>query len=69
MLFGSIRLSHLKTINAKVLSFLNLKTKRSNRKPLQFWRVVNSQKHEKPVKECFDFQARGSGHLLGLPNG
>ena len=26
-------------------------------------------KHEKPAKECADIQARGPGHLLGLPNG
>jgi len=28
---------------------------------------MNSLKHEKPVKECFDIQARGPGHLPGLP--
>ena len=38
----------------------DLCTKRSrpNQKALQFWRVLNSLKHEKPVKECFDIQAR-----------
>jgi len=29
--------------------------------------MMNSLKHEKPVKECFDVQARGPGHLPGLP--
>jgi len=36
VLFGSILLSHSKTINIKVVSFLNLYTKRSNQKALQF---------------------------------
>jgi len=31
--------------------------------------VLNSLKHEKPVKKCFDIQARCPGHLPGLPNG
>jgi len=35
VLFGSILLSHSKTINAKVVGFLNLFTKRSNEKTLQ----------------------------------
>jgi len=36
VLFGSILLSHSKTMNAKAVSFLNLYTKRSNQKALQF---------------------------------
>jgi len=43
--------------------------KRSNQKALQCWRVVDRLKHAKAVKECFDIQARGRGHLPGLPNG
>jgi len=54
-----ILLSHSKTINAKIISFADLYTKRSNQKALQFWCVVNSLKYEKPVKECFGIQARG----------
>jgi len=42
-----ISLSQSKTINDKVDSFLNLYTKRSNKKALQFWRVVNSLKTQK----------------------
>ena len=42
VLLGSIPLSHSKTINAKVVSFLNLHTERSNQKALQFLRVVSS---------------------------
>jgi len=44
VLFGSILLSDSKTINDKVVSFVNLYTKRSNKKALQFLRVVNSLK-------------------------
>ena len=36
VLFGSILLSGSKTINATVLSFLNLYTERSNETALQF---------------------------------
>jgi len=36
VLFGSILLSDSKTINDKVVSFVNLYTKRSNQKALQF---------------------------------
>jgi len=42
VLFGSILLSHSKTINTKVISFPDPSTKLSNKKALQFWRVVNS---------------------------
>jgi len=42
VLLGSIPLCHSKTINAKVVSFLNLHTERSNQKALQFLRVVSS---------------------------
>ena len=59
VLFGSIFFKSLETLNAKVVSFLNVYYKRSNQKALQFWREVNSLKHEKPLKECFDIQARG----------
>ena len=48
-----------KTIHDKVVSFLNLYTKRSNQKAQQFWRVVNSWKHLKKIKECFGIEARG----------
>jgi len=47
---GSIISSHLKTINAKLFSFLNLYTKRSHQKALKFWRVVNSLKTWKTSK-------------------
>ena len=40
----------LKTISAKFVSFLNLYTKRSSQKALQFWRVVNSLKTRKSSK-------------------
>jgi len=56
-------------INAKAVNFLNLYVKRSIQKALQFWHVVNSLNHEKPVKECFDIQVWGPGHFPGLPNG
>jgi len=36
VLFGAIISSHSKTINAKLVSFLNLYTKRSHQKALQF---------------------------------
>jgi len=48
---------------------VNLYTKRNDKKVLKFWRVVNSLKHEKTVKECSDIQTRGPGHLPGWPNG
>jgi len=51
VLFGSIILSHSKTANATVVSFLNLYTKRSNQNTQQFRRVVNSLQNE-----CFDIQ-------------
>jgi len=35
---------HSKTVNNKVVNFLNLYANRSNQKALQFWRVVNSLK-------------------------
>jgi len=66
--------SHSKTINGKVLGFHNLYTKRSNQKALQFWRMENSLKHEKPAKSVLIDKrqapkARGPEHLPGLPNG
>ena len=48
-----ILLSHSKTINAKVLSFADLYTKRSNQEALQFWCVVNSLKIRKTSKGVF----------------
>jgi len=63
----------LKTINAKVISFLDLYTKRNNQKALQFWRVVNSLKLWK-TNGVFWYpnartpKARGPGQLPGLPN-
>ena len=53
VLFGSNLLSHSKTINAKVVTFLNAVIKK-----LQFWRVGDSLKTWKR-KECFVIQARG----------
>jgi len=50
VLFVSILLSHSKTVSAKVVSFLNLYTKRSNQKALQFLRVMNSLKTWKSSK-------------------
>jgi len=52
-MFGSVLSSHSKTINAKVVSFLNLYTKRGNHKALQFLRVVNSLKTWKTSKGAF----------------
>jgi len=59
LLLGSVPLSQSKPINANVVSFLNLCTKRTKQTNLQFRLLVHSQKHETPVKECFDIQARG----------
>jgi len=59
VLFGSILLSHSKTINAEVVSFLNLYVKHTKQKTLQFWRVVNGLKTLKTVNKCVDIQARG----------
>jgi len=53
VLFGSILLSHSKTVNAKVISFPDLYTKRSNQKALQFWRVVNRLNIWKTSKSVF----------------
>jgi len=65
VLFGSTPLSHSKTIRAKVvsfpnLSFLNLYTKRSNQKALQFRRVMNSLKTWKTSEGVFSWTDLGS---------
>jgi len=69
VLFGSVFLSHSKTVNAQVNSFLNLQyiKKSSNQKALQFLMRDEKPKNMKN-KKCFDIQARGPGHLPGLPN-
>jgi len=56
LMFGSILLSHSKTINVEDVSFLNLyrSSKRSNRKALiQILRVANSLKTRKNSKAVF----------------
>jgi len=60
-LFEWIFLSHSKTIHAKVASFLNLYTKRSNQKALQFRRVVNSLKTWKTSKGVFWYSSARPG--------
>jgi len=50
---GAVLKNHSKTINAKVVSFLSLFTKRRNQNPLQFWRVVNNINIWKTSKEVF----------------
>ena len=66
--FVQINSKTLKTINAKFFSFpnryslLNATIKKLFKKRIKnnqkFRRVVNSLKAWKPIKECFDFQAR-----------
>ena len=53
VLFGSFLLSHSKTINAKVVSFLKIYAKCSNQKVIQFRRVMNSLKTWKTSKGVF----------------
>jgi len=49
--FNSI--NSLKSINVKVVTFLNVCTTRSNHEALQFWCVVNSLKTWKANKGVF----------------
>jgi len=53
VLFGSNLFSHSKTINAKVVSFLNLYSNRGNQKALQFSRVENRLKKWKNSEGVF----------------
>ena len=72
VLFGSIFFKSLETLNAKVVSFLNVYYKRSNQKAI----LTRGEqlKTWKTIKGVFRYsgarppKARDPGHLPGLPN-